>query len=157
MAALNWEELSRKPLVWFNSGVIQEAKQLDAGRRVQLHAYGLGQPPEGKWRTTAQPHGEERRLWGPIKGRRQSQGWQDTGEKRTHFLKMKQWPSLVAGTESQTRIRSPDCSSTLPHCPRQSLFSLLSPHFLGSMCPSVKWGVSPRFVTPPPLESRMGE
>ena len=133
MAALNWEELSRKPLVWFNSGVIQEAKRLDAGRRVQLHAYGLGQPPEGKWRTTARPHSEERRLWGPIKGRRQSQGWQDTGEKRTHFLKMKQWPSLVAGTVSDQDQDPPIAHPHSPTAP-DSHSSPCSPHIFWAPC-----------------------
>ena len=144
MAALNWEELSRKPLVWFNSGVIQEAKQLDAGRRVQLHAYGLGQPPEGKWRTTARPHSQERRLWGPIKGRRQSQGWQDTGEKRTHFLKMKQWPSLVAGDRVSDQDQEPRLLIHTPPLPQTVTLLPALPTFSGLHVPFCEMGsVSP--------------
>lgn len=61
-------------------------------------------------------HGKEAHLWGPIKGGKWTQGWQDAKEKQGLFPKGEAVALRGTGDSLEPRSRMLDSSCLLPYC-----------------------------------------
>ena len=119
----------------------------------------FGQAPEREVGYHSPAHGKEEHLWGPIKGGKWTQGWQDAKEKQSLFPKGEAVALRGTGDSLEPRSRTLDSSSLLPYCLLHETPPHPRPYILwaqSALRPSEGEAMSSLLCPPQLLQSPMG-